>query len=259
MAPGSAKTAASPRWLSGLQALCGPRRIPEGEVCIPLPDLGTELAESEPLEPTPAAHPALEPGRGLEIYDQIPRRPDRPADPARYIYPIGTPDQPPRIVSGYDLDLPGDAQRRTHQAVGHGGIDVAASRGDEVHVASLENQEGEAEIAFVGELFGTTVVTAHQIRESGRLRTYVVLYGHLERPRLGLIRSLRLASGDLVGFAGDSGSPGLVHLHLEIRQLRDGVSLDAIDLSRLVNNAVSIPTDPRNILPVRGEAEPPGH
>jgi murein DD-endopeptidase MepM/ murein hydrolase activator NlpD len=201
------------------------------------------------------ARPAgLEPGRGLQFYDHIPRRPDRPESLTAYIFPIGEPGELPRVVSGYDLDLPGSAQRQTAHAVGHGGIDIAATRGEEVQVALLENQEGEAEVAFVGELFGATVVTSHVVREANRMRQYAVIYGHLERPRFDLLPTMRLAKGDVIGFAGDTGSPGIVHLHLEIRQVRDGVSLSVIDLPKLINNAVSIPCDPRNILPLAPSA-----
>jgi murein DD-endopeptidase MepM/ murein hydrolase activator NlpD len=217
-------------------------------VCLPVPELGTELDVADPLVPQAGAHPALEPGRGLEIYDHIPRRPDRPSDPHAYIYPIGAPGEAPRILSGYDLDRPGASQRRTAHAVGHGGIDIEAARGEEARVAALENQEGEPEIAFVGDLFGRTVVTSHLVREAGRMRQYAVLYGHLDRPRDGLAPGDRLAPGDVVGYAGDTGSPGIVHLHLEIRQIRDGVSLTSLDLRSLTNNSVSIPCDPRNLL-----------
>lgn len=243
---------------SALRALCGPRRVPEGSVCLPLPAPGTEIAE--PLEPVKGSHPSLarpsglEPGRGLEIYDHIPRRPDRPSDLSLYAMPIGEPGERLRIASGYDLDLPGNAQRRTAHAVGHGGIDIEAERGQAVSVVTLENQEGEAEVGFIGELFGTTVVTGHLVREAGRLRSYAVIYGHLEGPRAALLPGMHLEPTEIVGFAGDSGSPGVVHLHLEIRQLREGVSLSAIDLTKLVNNAVSIPVDPRNVLPVRPAA-----
>lgn len=251
-----------------MRALCGARRLPEGTVCLPLPAPGAELTLAEPLEPAPivtnshptlgaSRSPGLEPGRGLEVYDHIPRRPDRPSDLSLYGLPIGEPGERLRVIGGYDLDLPGNAQRRTAHAVGHGGIDIEAARGQEVMVASLENQEGEAEVAFIGELFGTTVVTNHLVREAGRLRSYAVIYGHLEGPRAALLPGTHLEPSDLIGFAGDTGSPGIVHLHLEIRQLREGVSLAAIDLHKLVNNAVSIPCDPRNVLPLRAAAAAP--
>lgn len=238
----------TPRGTDGLPALCGPRTIPEGSICLPLPALGTELNVGETLAPQAGAHPTLPRGRGLEVYDHIPRRPERAADPQAYDYPIGEPGEPVAILSGYDLDLPGASQRRTERAVGHGGVDIAAVRREEVRVAALDSQEGQADVAFVGELFGITVVTNHLVREAGRMRQYVVLYGHLDRAREGLVPGDRLEPGDVIGFAGDSGSPGIVHLHLEIRQLRDGVSLSAIDLKALLNNAVSIPCDPRNVL-----------
>lgn len=251
VAPPSTPPRASPGVPLNQPALCGPRTIPEGSVCLPLPDLGVELdgAEGAPAsEPLSGAHPALEPGRGLETYDHIPRRPDRSPDLTAYQYPIGAPGEPVRVLSGYDLDLPGAAQRRTSHAVGHGAVDIAASRRDTVRVAELENQEGQAEVAFIGPLFGSTVVTNHLVREAGHLNHYVVLYGHLDGPREGLAPGEHLSRGAIVGYAGDSGSPGIVHLHLEIRKLRDGVDLAAIDLRGLLNNAVSIASDPRNVL-----------
>jgi murein DD-endopeptidase MepM/ murein hydrolase activator NlpD len=255
MTPRPALGAAAASGTDGLPALCGPRTVPEGAVCLPVPALGTDLDVAEPLAPEASAHPTLEPGRGLEVYDHIPRRPDRPSDPLAYVYPIGSPGEPARILSGYDLDRPGQSQRRTAHAVGHGGIDIGAERGEEVRAAALENQEGEPEVAFIGELFGKTVVTSHLVREAGRMRQYAVLYGHLDHVREGLAPGDRLAPGDALGFAGDTGSPGIVHLHLEIRQVRDGVSLAAIDLRALANNAVSIPCDPRNVL-LRAGAPP---
>lgn len=238
-----------PSGVEGLAALCGPRTIPEGSTCVPLPALGTELEPAaEPLVPQENAHPTLEAGRGLQVYDHIPRRPDRAADPAAYQYPIGVPGEPLHFLSGYDLDRPGSEQRRTASAVGHGGVDIAAERREEVKVAVLEHQEDQAEIAFVGDLFGITVVTSHAVREADRMRQYAVIYGHLDHARDGLSPGDRLDPGEVIGFAGDSGSPGIVHLHLEIRQVRDGVSLPSIELKTLVNNAVSIPCDPRNVL-----------
>ncbi len=34
---------------------------------------------------------------------------------------------------------------------------------------------------------------------------------------------VRLREGDAIGFVGDTGSPELVHLHLETRRVRDGI------------------------------------
>ena len=65
------------------------------------------------------------------LYDQIPRRPDRPADYDAYVYPIppGMPDGH-SVISGYDLDRPDETQRRgrTLHAVGHGAVDLPQAR-----------------------------------------------------------------------------------------------------------------------------------
>ena len=153
-------------------------------------------------------------------------------------------------MSGYDLDLPEGEQRhgRKFSHVGHGGIDLAAPRGTEVKVVPLEHQEGDAEVVYVGKLFGTSVVTKHTLREGGRLRDYIVLYGHLDAAASGIERRASLSEGAVVGFVGDTGSEGIVHLHLEVRRVRDGVDLAKTLPPRLVADEVSIVCDPRNVL-----------
>lgn len=186
------------------------------------------------------------------VYEQIPRRPDRPADYEAYRFPL-----PPalpngkHVISGYDLDQPDEGQRRgrTLRAVGHGGLDIPQARGTPIHLVALESQEGDAEVVYVGTLFGTTVVTRHTIHEGGRLRDYLVLFGHLDRPAPGLAPSARLQQDDVVGFVGDTGSPELVHLHLETRRVRDGVDVTKVGVGRLLDATVSVVCDPRNVLP----------
>src|SRR5581483_7312253 len=98
---------------------------------------------------------------------------------------------------------------RQFSHVGHGGIDLAAPRGTPVKLVKLEHQEGDADVVFVGKLFGTSVVTRHTLREGGRLRDYLVLFGHLERPAPGLDRGQPpLPEGTVVGYVGDTGSEG---------------------------------------------------
>ncbi|MCC6553942.1 MAG: M23 family metallopeptidase [Polyangiaceae bacterium] len=221
---------------AGLAAPCGPRTVPEGDACVPLPALGREVAP-------PAGEADRKPrARGGDVHERIPRRPDRPADPAVYAYPIGAPGAAPVLLGADDVDRPDRAGD---------GFDLAAQRGERVSLVALEGQEGDAEVAFVGELFGTTVATVHDVEEAGRSRQYLVLYGHLDRPGPGVVAGARLAAGEVLGFAGDSGSPGVVQLHLEVRKVRDGASLAALDLARAAAGAVTIPCDPRNVLPLR--------
>jgi murein DD-endopeptidase MepM/ murein hydrolase activator NlpD len=203
------------------------------------------------------------------VYEEIPRRPDRPADYGAYRYPVpcgadddgGTqddaraPTRAPRgqcVVSGYDLDRSDDEQRRAPRLrdVGHGAVDLPERRGTPVVLLSLEHQEGNAEVVYVGPLFGTTVVTRHTVREAGQLRDYLVLFGHLDAASPGLSPGSAVREGDVVGLVGDSGSPGLVHLHLEVRRLRDGVDVARLAPASLVDGTESIVCDPRNVLPL---------
>jgi murein DD-endopeptidase MepM/ murein hydrolase activator NlpD len=109
-------------------------------------------------------------------------------------------------------------------------------------------------------LFGTTVVTRHTVREGGRLRDYVLLFGHLDAPAAGLAAGRVVKEGELVGYVGDTGSPELIHLHLEARRVRDGVNVadrvsgnggGAGGAGSLLDPDATIVCDPRNVLPLR--------
>ena len=190
------------------------------------------------------------------VYDQIPRRPDRPADYAAYRYPVDC--EGPCVVSGYDLDRPDEAQRRGARlrAVGHGAVDIAAPRGTPVSSIALDHQQGPAEVVFVGWLFGHTVVTRHTLHEGSETRDYLLFYGHLDATAPSLRPGSLLREGDAVGLVGDSGSPGVVHLHLEARRVRPGKAPDVITAaasqpSSMVADSESVVCDPRNVLPLR--------
>jgi murein DD-endopeptidase MepM/ murein hydrolase activator NlpD len=84
------------------------------------------------------------------------------------------------------------------------------------------------------------------------LRDYAVLFGHLERPAPGVETGRPpLGEGAVVGYVGDSGSPGIVHLHFEVRRVREGIDIGKVSAERLVANDVSVVCDPRNVLPRR--------
>lgn len=222
--------------------------------CVVLPDdpaWGEDPVGAPEGEIVPQGH-FEKSGRWL-VYEQIPRRPDRPVDYQQYLYPI-PPGLPGGkfVVSGYDLDLPDHLQRHGKmRAVGHGAVDLPQKRGTPIKMRPLDHQVGDAEVIHVGWLMGFSVVTRHTLREGGRTRDYVLIFGHLDGPAPGLVRGATLKEGDLVGFVGDTGSPELVHLHLEARRLRDGVEGSKLPPGRILAADVSIVCDPRNVLPIR--------
>jgi murein DD-endopeptidase MepM/ murein hydrolase activator NlpD len=246
---------------------CGAGSIPDGDgptaPCVRLPE---ENEGSEPpAESVSNSHRDRE-GRWV-VYDQIPRRPDRPADYDAYRYPV--PCDHGCVSSGYDLDRPDEFQRRGRRLrqVGHGALDLAAPRGTPVTAVELAHQQGPSEVLYVGTLFGNSVITRHTLREGSALRDYIVLVGHLDAYAANLQVGSPLHPGDVVGTVGDSGSPGLVHLHLEVRRVRGDVmgeggdgpqtrptrALERMareDPSALVGTA-TIVCDPRNVLSLR--------
>jgi murein DD-endopeptidase MepM/ murein hydrolase activator NlpD len=229
-------------------APCPPGTLPDNGVCIPVPVAEDDTGEA--LEPERNRHRT----RSGEIteYDQIPRRPERPKDYRLYRYPVEPLAGQSLLMSGYDLHLPDDSQRRGRKlkATGHGGIDLAQKRGAEVRLVALEHQAEAAEVLYVGWLFGNSVVTLHRINEAGERREYIVIFGHLEKPARDLAASDVLDEGALLGYVGDSDSPGAVHLHLEIRQVRPGVEARALAPGEIVDNARTVACDPRNLLPL---------
>ena len=232
-----------------LSAVCPPLTLPDGASCVPFrSDAGNE---GPALETRWNRHRDR---RGADVdYEQIPRRPERPADYSAYRYPIATSPGEKVLLSGYDLDRDDADQRRGPglRAVGHGGVDLAAKRGAEVRAIALEHQEGDADVLLVGPLFGTSVVTRHTVREGGRLRDYVIVHGHLDGAAPGLAAGSPAREGALLGFVGDTGSEGIVHLHLETRRVRDGVDAKTLPPGKLVDPSQTVVTDPRNVLPIR--------
>jgi murein DD-endopeptidase MepM/ murein hydrolase activator NlpD len=229
--------------------LCPRGTLPDGDACVRLPS-----ADDSAPDAPPAANAHFDKAGRWIVYDQIPRRPDRPADYDAYRYPI-----PPGIpgghyvLSGYDLDKPDESQRRgaTLSHVGHGGVDLPQRKGEPVRMVALDHQQGPSEVIYTGPLFGTTVLTRQTVREAGELRDYVLLYGHLDAIAPGVVKGKRLEEGDLVAFVGDTGSPELVHLHLEARRVRDGLDLARYDAGAIIRNEVTVVCDPRNVLPLK--------
>jgi len=216
--------------VDGLPALCGTGTLPEGPVCLRIPQEQNRRL-GEPM------------ARAAQAGDQIPRRPDRPADPASYRYPVGSAERAPRVLSGFEAG----------QVQDDGGVRLAAQPGEQVTLVGLEQQEGPAEVVFAGEREGQTVATLHRVREGERLRSYILIHGGLERLAPGVSVGAQLDPGATLGHAGVDMARGLITITLAARQLREGASLAALDKKRLTDAAISIPIDLRNVLPARGD------
>lgn len=244
----SAETRRTPGELA--QTSCPSGTVPDGDVCVHV----TDLTDDGPEAPAQANTHRERSGQWTH-YEQIPRLPERPADYDVYRYPI-----PPGlagghyVVSGYDLDKPDEAQRRgrTLKHVGHGGVDLPQTKGTPIKLVTLEHQEGPAEVLYTGPHFGTTVITRHTLREGGRTRDYIVIFGHMDSIAAGIAPGTALNDGDVVGTVGDTGSPRIVHLHLEIRRVRDGIDVGKIPAgAQLLAENVTVVCDPRNVLPLK--------
>jgi murein DD-endopeptidase MepM/ murein hydrolase activator NlpD len=193
-----------------------------------------------------------------QTYEQIPMLPERSPNYRHYLYPLDIKEPGIQFSSGYDLDRPEDKQRHGPQArIGHGGVDILAPTGTEVRAMDLEFQKGPAEVLYVGELFGTTVVTLHVRNEGKTPRSYVVLHGHLKEAAPGLEAGQKLELGQLLGWVGQSGHAGIPHLHLETRRVRLGKEAKKLSRSQIIDHAFTVVSDPRNVLLQGSKTEGP--
>jgi hypothetical protein len=217
------------RGVDGLPAPCLPGTLPEGPVCVRIPAAEAGVVSLD-------ADPPRAAGRSGVTVDRISRRPERPADAAAYLYPIGGTTRAPRILGGLDGrgDLPG--------------VRLAARPGEKVVLLALDHQEGPAEVVLVGDLFGPTVVTRHELAEGGRKRSCLLIHGRLDRVDPGLAPGAKLDAGAVLGFARADNGGGLVEIYLEARQLREGASLDP---KKLTDASAALPIDVRDVLPLR--------
>lgn len=217
---------------------CGPHTVPEGNACLPLPKPGeTNQALGEPREPSTTAAAAL-----------IPRRPDRPAAPSAYRFPLSN-DAAPVVLGGLDQPLGLDVREGPKPLPS--AVFLGAASGAEVVALSLTDQEGPSEVAFLGDLFGATIITAHLVRDGGKLRQILLVHGNLSAFAAALTEGLPLTENEVLGTVGESGWPGRPGLYLEVLELREGTSLGTLSPAQLRDEIKSVPTDPRNRLPLR--------
>ena len=228
--------AAEVRGVDGLPAPCLAGTLPEGPVCVRIPESDdTPRLAADPDDPRPAGRSAVE-------ADRIARRPERPADPALYLYPVGGADRAPRILGSGGLSAGPIA------GAGLPGIHLAARPGEKVVLLAIEHQVGPAEVVHVGDVFGPTVVTRHDTEHAGAKRSYLLFHGRLDRADPALVTGARLDPGAALGFARADIRGGLIEVYLEARLVRDGATLVP---DKLPDPTVALPIDPRDVLPLR--------
>lgn len=204
---------------SSLPSLCPPGTLPDHGVCIPVP---------QPRASASAGNPRW------QVYDRLPKLPDRPADYGRYRYPVTVPGSGPHLLA------------RTSD-LRHDGLAIAAEPGAAVRALGLRGQVGPGRVVYVGPLVGQTVITEHTVRDHGRERKYLIVSGGLARSATGVHVGLSVGGATPLGFIGAQDP----HLYLEVRRLREGVDVKKLDVKALLDDARSVLCDPRNVLPLK--------
>ncbi len=224
------------------RAACPPGRVALDGVCLRIasPDAGTSSAA------TLLTNAHTEHDGTVTSYQIVARGEGRPTDYSAYHYPVAPAD--PVVTSGFDLHLPDSKQRRGNprNPVGHGGLDLARPIGTPIASLPLEGQSAPTRVLFEGMLFGRTVATVHE-RPDG---TYVAIHGHMSAVAPGIVPGAVVDAGALLGAVGDSWTPGVPHLHYELRWVRPGVDAWTLWGRDLWDNAKAVPVDPRGVLPL---------
>lgn len=202
---------------------CPPGTLLDNSVCIPVP---TAASSSD----------AAVAVRNWQIYDRLPRRPDRPSDLRRYRWPVSD-------IAAFD-----PSPFTAAGAVALDALLLAAPPKSPVTAPALEHQRGKTAVLYTGLAVGQTVVTEHRVLEGKQEQIYIVLQGNLAS--VSTKAGSHLDPGATLGTVGDSAQRGVSGLHLEIRRVRQGVDVRALQPDEYRSRAHTIACDPRNVLSI---------
>ena len=181
-----------------------------------------------------AMPPTLEHLRTTSPNDFVPRLPDRAEDYAAYLLPVDP------LLRTYAPEPPSAYDEQPKH-----GVYFATTPGTPVTLADLEEQEGDAEVLLVGELYGVTVVVRQRAKVGPSLRDYLVFYGELARPGPGVVSGAKLGPAAVVGFLAEGDDAALYY---EVRQQQAEMSRPLEHLSQLARSSLTVAIDPRNVL-----------
>jgi hypothetical protein len=244
-----------------LSAVCPEGELPDDDHCVRFAAalLGRTRPASAGANATKAADPDGTQGLGVVAapvgpvrrstsLEQVPRQDDRPADLDAYAWPLATLSGAPRLGG------PGAGTRgRDGEGEGGGGIDLPVVGGEEIKVVKLTDQKGQADL-FVREPIDASkageswfrVVTHHVVQRAGEEpRDWLVILEPLQRVRDDRAAGTTLTAGDSLGVA----APGA--LHLEVREVREGLDLASLAGEGLRADDRARRVDPRNVFPLR--------
>ena len=191
--PTTASVAASVTTASQLVTPCPPRTLMDDEACVPVADLTQDT------------------GTALDVQERLPRYPGRPSSITSYELPI---------TRG------SESQVRTELWPTPSGPHIAltylpAPPGSLVQVRAFEGQDQPARVVFVGQLFGTTVVTQHQVTIGQRLIPHFAIYAGLANVSTEVGQTA--ADGTELGSIANGDGERAVGLRYAIRRARSEV------------------------------------
>lgn len=205
---------------------CPAGMLLDNSVCVPVP--------------TPSSAPdGAGTIRDWQIYDRLPRRPDRPSDLRRYRWPIAG-------IAAFD-----PSPFSADGAVAVDALLLAAPAKTPVTAPALKHQRGKTAVLYTGSVIGRTVVTEHRVLEGKQEQIYLVLLGNLAS--VSTKAGSRLDPGTKLGTVGDAALRSMSGLHLEVRRVRQGVDTRALRPDEYQSRAHTIACDARNVLPLEAK------
>lgn len=214
------KNSGGPLPVASLLVPCPPGTLLDNQVCVPAPSPSASVAGVNAV-------------RNWQVYDRLPRRPDRPANHRRYHWPVESPtsfEASPFLSEGA---VAGDA------------LLLEVPPGTPVVSVPLDHQKGDAAVLYVGKLVGDSIVTEHRVTEARREQVYIVVLGNVSAPSTRAGRTLK--PGETVGKVAATRANGVAGLHLEVRRVRHEVDAKTLGPEQLRNRAYTIACDPRNV------------
>jgi hypothetical protein len=227
---------------------CGQLALPLGNDragCVPLPH-GSELpsgrersARQRRLALVPDSSGFVHRYAEPEVVPRLPGRPEKFAD---YQLPVD-----PVLYVTAPLTSEGMDQAAAQNGAG---IEIDTEPNTPVTLIDLENQIDRPRVELVGQLHGITVIVHYEVSHQGGKRDYFLVYGNLSRPGPEIVNGATLSPMAVIGYVGEKDADE-AYLYLEVRQQRSPLHEPAQYLSQLVSTGISIPVDPRNVLPLR--------
>ncbi|MFP6684233.1 MAG: hypothetical protein VB934_05945 [Polyangiaceae bacterium] len=228
------------------------------------PDVGDRPGPPAPTASAPVSHGALLPScPAKQLFDPASktciRRPQRGGIPRNQHHelPLGLPSgpstilrHPDRSATWQDYLLPIDPLLSAVPRPGAPGVvELHADAGSVLNAIAVERQQGQSQVALVGELDGdkTIILLSHTALTGRKPQDLLLIFRGIERPAPGVVHGAILAPLAPLAYVPDDGT-GRGRILFEARQLYAEHKAVPADVRPLLDASKSTTIDLRNVL-----------